>query len=422
MRHFALPDFNILSEYLVTFNILHMAWLLIFYCVGFYDTEWSTIPRKLGEKLVQSLSIISLVTIAFFYIFPFLNIRPKTILFFDLTISAVFLFALRVSLIHYSYNFSKMSILLCSDSSERHQLEELLDHHDYFGYEICMPPIVTNPNDPEHVQLRHLILDRLWRDDADILAVTRNVIDNPILREFAYQLLRTGVNVIEFSHLYEQLTGKIPVSVINEGWFLNSFQEFDKRGFEIAKRLCDVTTAFLLGIGILPIFLLVALAVKLDSLGPVLFRQQRMGKDGRVFEIIKIRTMVQDAERHGPQWAVKGDNRVTRLGGLLRKIRFDELPQLWNVLKGEMSLLGPRPERPEFVKELAQTIPFFEARHLVKPGLTGWAQINFRYGASVEEAKEKLQYDLFYIKNRSISLDLSILLKTVGTILRSEGH
>jgi exopolysaccharide biosynthesis polyprenyl glycosylphosphotransferase len=267
-----------------------------------------------------------------------------------------------------------------------------------------------------------MIRDRLEKGDVDMIAVTRRVLSIPDLCRFSYQLLCAGVNVIEFSYLYERFTGRIPISAIDEGWFLISFREFDKRGYELAKRSVDLTFVLLLGV-ITPVLLpFIALAVKIDSPGPVFFRQKRVGKDGRVFNLIKIRTMVQDAELQGPQWAAKEDWRITRVGSWLRKSRLDELPQIWNILKGEMSLLGPRPERPEFVEELAQQIPFYELRHLVRPGLTGWAQINFRYGSSVADAKVKLQYDLSYIKNRSILHDISILLKTVGTMLRYEGH
>jgi len=167
---------------------------------------------------------------------------------------------------------------------------------------------------------------------------------------------------------------------------------------------------------------IVALAIKLNSAGPIFYRQRRIGKNGKEFEIAKFRSMVCDAEKNGAVWASCNDNRVTFVGKILRKTRIDELPQIWNVLKGELSFIGPRPERPEFVKELVEKIPYYQMRHLVKPGLSGWAQINFPYGASVEDALQKLQYDLFYVKNRSIVLEISIMLKTIMTLLKREGR
>jgi exopolysaccharide biosynthesis polyprenyl glycosylphosphotransferase len=230
------------------------------------------------------------------------------------------------------------------------------------------------------------------------------------------------VPVIEFSRLSEEFTGKIPVSVINENWFLENLREFNKLGFEIFKRALDVTAAVMLGLVALLISPFIFIAIKFDSEGAVLFQQKRTGKGGQEFNLIKFRTMKQDAESKGAQWAAKNDSRITRVGGFMRKTRIDELPQLWNVLRGEMSLVGPRPERPEFVEKLVQDLPFYGARHLVKPGLTGWAQINFGYGASVDDTMEKLQHDLYYIKNRCVWLELSILLKTLGTVLRYEGR
>jgi lipopolysaccharide/colanic/teichoic acid biosynthesis glycosyltransferase len=225
---------------------------------------------------------------------------------------------------------------------------------------------------------------------------------------------------VDFTHLYEEITGKIPSTLINEGWFVGSLRAFNRRGFELVKRLIDVTGAVVLGIPTLLICPLVALAIKAESAGPVIFRQKRVGRNGEIFEIVKFRTMA--SRPRGVQWAAEAERRITVVGRFLRKTRIDELPQLWNVLKGDMSFVGPRPEWTELYAELIREIPFYDARTMVRPGLTGWAQINFGYGASVEDDREKLQYDLYYIKHRSVRLDLSILLKTASTILRFEGR
>jgi lipopolysaccharide/colanic/teichoic acid biosynthesis glycosyltransferase len=173
---------------------------------------------------------------------------------------------------------------------------------------------------------------------------------------------------------------------------------------------------------VLPLMALVALAVKLTSPGPALYHQRRVGHHGRIFTVHKFRSMRQDAEATtGAVWAQRGDTRVTAIGGLLRRARLDELPQLWNVLIGDMSLVGPRPERPEFVTALTQQIPFYGQRHIVRPGLTGWAQVKYTYGATTEDALQKLQYDLFYIKNMSVALDLFIMVSTVKTVLLRRG-
>jgi exopolysaccharide biosynthesis polyprenyl glycosylphosphotransferase len=171
----------------------------------------------------------------------------------------------------------------------------------------------------------------------------------------------------------------------------------------------------------LPLAVFTAILIKLDSKGPVFYRQERVGKNGHTFMVTKFRSMRIDAEQSGPRWAAADDDRTTRVGKFIRKVRIDEIPQFWNILKGEMSFVGPRPERPHFVTQLADEIPYYEQRHLIAPGLTGWAQIKYRYGASIEDARQKLQYDLYYIKNQSLALDAAILFETVKTIIFSRG-
>ena len=170
-----------------------------------------------------------------------------------------------------------------------------------------------------------------------------------------------------------------------------------------------------------PIMIATAIAIKIDSKGPILYRQKRVGHNGKIFELIKFRSMSVDAEKHGAEWAQENDKRVTRVGNFIRRWRVDEIPQMWNVLKGEMSFIGPRPERPEFVKILQRETPSYALRHSVRPGITGWAQVNYQYGASKEDALEKLQYDLFYIHNLTIFLDMHILIKTIKIVLFGKG-
>lgn len=231
-----------------------------------------------------------------------------------------------------------------------------------------------------------------------------------------------GIEVIEGESFYEKLTGKIVVSQIKPAWliFSNGFKQSFLRLF--MKRFEDLVFSILLSIVFMPVILLVALLVKLDSKGPVLFSQDRLGKDKKPYKVYKFRSMVTDAEKKsGPVWAQDQDDRITRFGHFIRKTRLDELPQLFNVLKGEMSFVGPRPEREHFVNELEKQIPFYRERFSTKPGLTGWAQVNYGYGANMEDAVEKLNYELFYIKNMSIMMDLVIIFRTVKTVLFGEG-
>jgi exopolysaccharide biosynthesis polyprenyl glycosylphosphotransferase len=233
----------------------------------------------------------------------------------------------------------------------------------------------------------------------------------------------SGVYVHPMAGLYEQLTGRIPVEHVGDDW-IGAMPQIERlRGLGwVGKRIVDVVGA-VVGLAILAaIGPFVAAAIKLDSPGPVLYAQERVGYRGRKFWVWKFRSMVADAEADGrPRWASPDDPRVTRVGRFLRSTRLDELPQMLNVLRGEMSVVGPRPERPEFVAELERQIPFYRARLLAKPGLTGWAQIKFRYGGSPRDALVKLQYDLYYVKHRSLMLDVFIMARTVPVVLRMRG-
>lgn len=233
----------------------------------------------------------------------------------------------------------------------------------------------------------------------------------------------TGVHVNEFSTFLERETGRIDLASVNPSWLIFSDGFASGRMLSgMLKRAFDIAASGLLLALVLPVILLTAIAIKLESRGPAFYRQRRVGLYNEPFDILKLRSMRQDAEVGGQAvWAQERDPRITRIGRFIRKVRIDELPQCWSVLKGEMSFVGPRPERPQFVEELEQQLPYYAERHMVKPGITGWAQINYPYGASIEDARHKLEYDLYYAKNYSPFLDLLILLQTLRVVLWPSG-
>ncbi len=231
-----------------------------------------------------------------------------------------------------------------------------------------------------------------------------------------------GLAVQDGVELYEAVTGKVPIESVRLGWLLFSPGCHASRMHLAYKRAASIVASVAGMILSLPLVPWIILAIKLSSSGPILYRQRRTGRDGMVFDCYKFRTMRADAEAHtGPAWAQDDDPRITRAGKFLRQWRLDELPQLWNVFRGDMSLVGPRPERPEFVAMLNREIPYYNLRHTIRPGITGWAQIRYRYGNSVEDAREKLRYDLFYVKNMSAGLDFLVLLHTCKVILLGRG-
>ena len=240
-----------------------------------------------------------------------------------------------------------------------------------------------------------------------------------------HELLRLSlsgdVSIEESASFYERLTGRVLLDMIRPSWLIFSSRGRRARLNEFGRAVMNRTVALIGALLSLPIAIITALLVKLDSRGPVLYKQERVGKNGRTFTLMKFRSMRVDAEKDGPVWAKTDDERMTRFGRIIRKIRIDEIPQFWNILRGDMNFIGPRPERPHFVAQLAEEILYYEQRHLVSPGLTGWAQIKYPYGASIEDAKRKLEYDLYYIKNQSLSLDATIMFETIKTILFGRG-
>lgn len=282
------------------------------------------------------------------------------------------------------------------------------------------------------VDTRAVVAKAATRDTADWLEIVRRARASEIVVALedrrglpVSQLLMCkidGIQVVDYQTFWERETGRLDLDELRPSWLI--FGKGFTRGIvsDGLKRLFDVGVSGTVLLITLPITIVTTILVKLESPGPALYRQERVGVHGRPFMVLKFRSMRQDAENAGaPQWAKLRDPRVTRIGAILRKTRIDELPQLINVLRGDMSFVGPRPERPFFVDQLSEAIPFYRERHCVKPGITGWAQINYPYGASLEDARQKLAYDLYYVKNRSLFLDLVILLSTVRVILLQEG-
>ncbi len=253
---------------------------------------------------------------------------------------------------------------------------------------------------------------------------TDKLLGDPKLTGKLLQYKLEGLQYYNYLEFYETYENKLPISHLSPKWFLeNTGFEIYHNNFNLkAKRLLDLLFAMLIGIFAAPVIILAAIIVKLESKGPIFFIQERIGEGNKKFNIVKFRSMTTDAEKDGPQWASKNDNRVTKFGKIMRATRIDELPQLWNVLRGEMSFVGPRPEREFFIQQLEKEIPYYNLRHTVKPGLTGWAQVMYPYGASVEDAYRKLQYDLYYIKHHSIPFDVKVLLKTVTIVIFGKGR
>ncbi len=409
---------NKLDVHILPFSFIFIIWILVFYITNLYELGLSKNNLEFFSTFLYSVAANSAISIAFFYLVPFFGITPKTNL-----LIFVALIIILGSLWRYGFNKLiaqsgyKNNTLIIGVSPQSQDLYDFLLANPQLGYGVLGIIDVEDSTVPN-------ILENLIRQKrVSTLVLEPSTYKIPQIIDVFYRLLGFKINFYNLSDFYERVTGKVPLGAIDQTWFLGNLSEGSKRGYETAKKIFDLIFSSIFGVISLTLYPFIILAIKLDSPGSVFYRQLRRGRAGKNFIMLKFRTMIKDAESsNGAVWAQQNDNRITRVGKFLRKTRLDELPQLWNILHGEMSFVGPRAERPEFHKELEEKIPFYDERYLIKPGLSGWAQIKFRYGASIKDAAEKLQYDLYYIKNRSFLLDLGIVLKTITIVLRKEGR
>ena len=407
------------NVHLQPFTIIYGLWLIVFFIAGLYELSLARNSVNFYSILFQALIINASISIAFFYFLPFFNIAPKTNLFIDLGIFTI-LFSLWRQFYNYIIKISslKNNVLIINKNhkdDETKQIAEIIENNPQFGYKI-----IANIR-PKEIQTPFDILETATQKNVKIIVTAIDPHQDARLVRSLYQCLPLKISFSDLPAFYEKILGKVPLSSIGEMWFLENLTESQKNFYEAIARVLDIIGALILGIITLPIMPLIAFTIKFNSDGPVFFTQRRMGQDGRIFKLIKFRTMTHEKTQTKAKWAPEEQHRITKIGRFLRKSRLDELPQLLNILLGQMSFIGPRPERIEFVQQLEQEIPYYQIRHLVKPGLTGWAQVNFHYGASVEDSIEQLQYELYYIKHRSLVLDLSIILKTIKIVLKAAG-
>jgi sugar transferase (PEP-CTERM system associated) len=400
------------------------------YYADLYDLRVASDRRELYTRLIQALASTSFALALLYFWLPDLMVGRGVFL-----IAAVLVVAIVVG---WRVVFEWLSgrvgprerLLLVGTSAAAQALaRELFEARHELGVEI------TGFIDPDPAKVgTPLINPGIIGTIEDIPAIVRAHAVDRVVVSLADargtlpmdKLLEMKLEGVSFDHLasvYEQYTGKIAVENLRPSWLIFSDGFRKSRFLGTIKRAMDVVCALLGLVLAAPLMVIAAAAIRLTSPGPVLYHQQRVGKNGHIFTVHKFRSMRVDAEAAtGPVWASKhGDPRVTAIGSFLRRSRLDEVPQLWNVLKGDMSFVGPRPERPEFVADLTQQIQFYGQRHIVRPGLTGWAQVRYTYGATTEDALQKLQYDLYYIKNLSIALDLFIIFETVKTVVLRKG-
>ena len=396
-----------------------------------YDLKITDTFSELGIRLMQALGASAILLSLIYFLFPDAIIR-EGIFIVSIGIVILFIVSWRFGYAHILSIglFDRRIFVIGSSDTAKVIVNQIQDKKD-IGYKI--EAIISKKKWEQFIIGKNIEL--YWQDNYDNiseLALQKGIDEIIVALEEkrgsfpTKELLKcrvNGIDVIEGNSFYEMLTGKLIVEEINPSWLIFS-KGFQKSTIKkIIKRVVDLIIALTMLIVLSPLILAIGILIKLDSKGPAIFSQERVGQGDKIYKVHKFRSMYSDAEKNtGPVWAKDNDERITRLGHFIRKTRIDEIPQLWNVLIGEMSFVGPRPEREHFVSKLKELIPYYNERFTVKPGITGWAQVSYGYGASIKDATEKLNYDLFYIKNMSTFFDLMIIARTIKTVLFGKGR
>lgn len=409
IRYNEWPDRDVFVSHIEPFFVLFIFWILVFFISGLYDKQTNAFRQKLPGVILNAQLVNSGIAVLFFYFIPYYEIAPKVNLFIYLLITIFLISAWRIFLVDHIYIRRTENVLIVGTSPEVSEIEKEISSNKKYGLTIFNKvPALTDTalgDVPKRVFTIIMDLNRASGEKKSI--------------EDLSQLIFSNVRFIDLNDLYENIFNKVALSNLSDVWFLKNVSNQQKLVYDSLKRIMDIVSALIIGVITLPLYLLVYIAIKLDDGGPIFIIQDRIGRGNKIMKVIKFRSMRQS---DSGKWLVKNDNRITRVGKFLRKTRIDELPQLLNILKGDLSLIGPRPDIVDLGFKLKTEIPYYTMRNLIKPGLSGWAQINQDLPPqSIEETRERLAYDFYYLKNRSFVLDLQIALKTIKTLLSRAG-
>lgn len=413
LRYLEIPNINTWNDHFVAFSILFFGWLVVFFIAGLYENRTTFMKSILPSTIFKIQVVNSIIAVLFFYFIPIFSIAPKTNLFIYLIVSLVIFVFWRSYLFDLVSSKTKQGAFLIGRGLEMINLKDELNNGNY-GFEITHS---INLEKVESVDVKEDIIKVIYSNDISLVIIdTKDDTVLPLLPNL-YNLMFANVQFINLHEIYEYIFNKVPLSLVKHGWFLENVRSKPHMMYDALKRIMDIFISIFLGLISLLFYPFVFVFIKLDDKGKIFYIDERIGKDGKKIRIFKFRSMSKD---------INGNKFETKIGKVIRKTRIDELPQIWNVLKGDLSLIGPRPEQPKIVERYSEEIPFYNVRHLIKPGLSGWAQIYHdnhpHHNLDFEATKEKLAYDLYYVKNRSFFLDFKIALKTLKTLLSSKGR
>lgn len=425
VRYAGLPRTEDFLAHLAPFSLLFIVWIIVFFIAGLYDKNSLLIKANLPQRLLSAHLFNVGIAVIFFYAVPYFGIAPKLTLFLYLLISTLIIVLWRFSVYPKFAKTKANKIIVLAEGKDVDELVSILESNKNSLIKIdklIKPTEVAIGHDrmgENNGLVGEAIKKSLSETKAQIVAID---LMNPLVQKEApslYPFIFSGVQFIEVQDLYEEVTDRVPLGLINETWFLEYASIKPNFIYDAIKRLMDIIIATPLALVSIIFYPFVWVAIKIEDRGPVFIYQDRVGQNDKTARIVKFRSMSVSDEG---KWVQKHDPRVTKVGKFIRKSRIDELPQLWNIIRGDISLIGPRPELPPLVELYKKEIPHYNVRHLIKPGLSGWAQIHHEKPPhSVEETFEKLSYDLYYIKHRSLWLDLRIALQTIKTLLSRVG-
>jgi lipopolysaccharide/colanic/teichoic acid biosynthesis glycosyltransferase len=422
LRGLELPNREVWLQHAVPFSLFFVIAVLVYFIAGLYDQHTTLLRSKLPYLVAYSQTATVILAALFFFTVPYFGITPKTILVIFFAVSSTLVILWRLVIIRYFGVRKKTGALVLGEGKEIEQLARELGDNDRYRLQINH---MFAPKDVQYSErLQEEILQFITKENITVIIVDAGDPALQPLTPVLYNLLFVypQLTVLDASQMYEEIFRRVPISMLKSSWFVTHVNRKPFFAYNVFHRLFDIAISLFLGVITLALFPFVALAIKLEDGGPLFSFQRRVGKDNQPLDLVKFRTM---SNPNDGGVLVDSEKVVTRVGEVLRKTRIDELPQLWNVLKGGYSLIGPRPEFGDAVQTYAREIPYYNARHLITPGLSGWAQLNHdahpHHNVDMEETRNKLSYDLYYLKNRTLLLDIEIGLKTIKTLLSAVG-
>lgn len=419
LRYGVIPDGYIFYLHLAPFSLLFIVWLFVFFVAGLYEKHTLLLRSRVSNLVLRTEAFNSFLAVIFFYFVPYFGIAPKANLFIYLFISVALILAWRI----YGYPLvsarEKQDAIIIGEGAELRELVAEINQNPRYGIRFIAS---IDANDIGANHTGKSIAEQIAGGGVTLVALDlENKKIEPIL-PYLYELMWKRVRFIDIHRLYEDIFDRVPLSLVKYSWFMEQVSASLDGSFNMLKRAVDAIFSFIFGLISLLFYPFIILAIKLDDGGPLFIFQERVGERGKIIKIVKFRTMTRDDAGLARD---KKNNKPTRVGPFLRKSRLDELPQFWNVFRGDLSLVGPRPELPSLAMLYEREVPYYKVRHLLKPGLFGWAQLYHEkhphHNADVGETRVKLSYDLYYIKHRSLFLDLKIVLKTMKTLLSRSG-